>query len=119
MDLKYFLRSIEVPGLTGLITSDEDTMLKTRDGIPAHVSFAYSPKRVKSDINIYELREIPEDPNILSQFRRYIEGYVIDCKPDNANAFHLSHPVFWKTNNGPFTDLEYTISFFVIREEID
>jgi hypothetical protein len=117
MNLDCFMRSLEVPGLTGLVTIPRDSLLRTREGDPAHISFAYSPERVKADISAYKLKELPNDPRILAQFRRHIENYVNDSCPKDANAFHLSHPKLWNVNMDLLTDLEYTVSFFVIKDE--
>jgi hypothetical protein len=118
MDLAGFLKSIETSGLTALIASSKkDSILKTRDGNPARISFAYSPKRVRADISSYKLKKLPEDPEILASFRKYIEAYVNDDCPQQANAFHLSHPVLCNINDKPYNYLEYTVSFFIMQED--
>lgn len=127
MDMSTFLRSIEVPGLTALVTipdSDDPDLLRTRDGNPARIIRAYAPMRLAYDISGFKLTEIPEDPRKLARLRDWIEKYVSDDKPGKpdgrfplANAFHLSGLAIEKIAGNPIIQgIFYTTSFYRIEE---
>lgn len=119
MSPKEFLRTIEVQGLTTLVTDEkeqEPKILRLRDGTIPQIDKAYAPKTVKADISTYQIKDFAKEVSHLPDLRQYIEDYVGDYASNGANAFHLSNPCLRNVNNRFLTDLEYTVYFFRIKE---
>lgn len=116
MNLEMFLRTIDVINLTALI-ADTDNLLRTRDGNPARIIQAYTPRTIKGDISAFNIDKIPDDPEVLAKLRQHIQDYISDDTPDfhGSNAFHLSNPCLWRNKSGQLTDFQYTVSFYKIE----
>lgn len=121
MDLEMFLRSIDVINLVALVTNpnEKDNLLRTREGKPANIVRAYSPKRIRGDISGFEFKELPDTPEDQARLRRWIQEYVADDIPDfpGANAFHLSYPALYGNCKGNLSDFEYTVNFYQIQDQ--
>lgn len=122
--LEVFFRSLDVHGLTSLVTCEKG-ILRTRDGKLPHITFAYAPSRSRTDVFPLQILYLENMTRIQeAELRRVLEEDIameliaFDAS-DMPNAFNICKPNLTRNflaHKQYANNIDYLLSLYRIEQ---